>query len=377
MNLKKISLYQYRNIEFGELSPCDRINVIYGDNAQGKTNIIEAIWLFSGNNSFRGSRFQEVLRFGKDKTELKILFEDSKREQKADITLLNVNGVLQKKIKLNEVDVKKELGGSFFCVVFSPIHLSLINDGPKARRKFLDISISQINPQYRDYMITYEKLLQQRNALLKGDYKNKAEMLEVWDMQIAKVGTILYLYRKDCVKKLSSLCKKYYSGISSNKESFDLVYSSTIYNRENDPEKYEDEAIKCYYDKLREVIEFDIKNGSTSVGIHRDDLLIYVNELEVKTFGSQGQQRSAVITLKLSEAHLIKKATGENPIMLLDDVMSELDEQRQAFLLNHLSDMQVFITCCDVSNIKRLEKGKVFYVEGGKIVEQQQNMEGL
>lgn len=373
MNLTSLTLNSYRNINQISISPSDFINVIYGDNAQGKTNIIEAIWLFTGNASFRGARYQEMISFNKKKAGIEIRFKDEKREQKASILLLN-EGSLTKRIRLNNVEVKRfsELTGNFFAVVFSPTHLSLVTDGPKNRRNFLDAAISQIKPQYKEYLSTYEKLLSQRNSLLKSNFSNLEQQLDIWNIQIAKAGTIISIYRNDYIKKLTEICKKYYKGLSSQKEEFDIKYISTIYDNIDEITSYNDAAIDIYYQKLKQNFEVDIKNGFTTSGIQRDDIELLVNKLEVKTYGSQGQQRSSVITLKLGEANLLKKVTGENPIMLLDDVMSELDEKRQDYILNHVADMQVFITCCDKENIKKLKKGKVFKIEDGSVIEKEE-----
>lgn len=373
MNLTSLTLNSYRNINQISISPSDFINVIYGDNAQGKTNIIEAIWLFTGNASFRGARYQEMISFNKKKAGIEIRFKDEKREQKASIVLLN-EGSLTKRIRLNNVEVKRfsELTGNFFAVVFSPTHLSLVTDGPKNRRNFLDAAISQIKPQYKEYLSTYEKLLSQRNSLLKSNFSNLEQQLDIWNIQIAKAGTIISIYRNDYIKKLTEICKKYYKGLSSQKEEFDIKYISTIYDNIDEITSYNDAAIDIYYQKLKQNFEVDIKNGFTTSGIQRDDIELLVNKLEVKTYGSQGQQRSSVITLKLGEANLLKKVTGENPVMLLDDVMSELDEKRQDYILNHVADMQVFITCCDKENIKKLKKGKVYKIEGGSVIEKEE-----
>lgn len=373
MNLTSLTLNSYRNINQISISPSDFINVIYGDNAQGKTNIIEAIWLFTGNASFRGARYQEMISFNKKKAGIEIRFKDEKREKKASIVLLN-EGSLTKRIRLNNVEVKRfsELTGNFFAVVFSPTHLSLVTDGPKNRRNFLDAAISQIKPQYKEYLSTYEKLLSQRNSLLKSNFSNLEQQLDIWNIQIAKAGTIISIYRNDYIKKLTEICKKYYKGLSSQKEEFDIKYISTIYDNIDEITSYNDAAIDIYYQKLKQNFEVDIKNGFTTSGIQRDDIELLVNKLEVKTYGSQGQQRSSVITLKLGEANLLKKVTGENPVMLLDDVMSELDEKRQDYILNHVADMQVFITCCDKENIKKLKKGKVFKIEDGSVIEKEE-----
>ncbi|MEG0895709.1 MAG: DNA replication and repair protein RecF, partial [Oscillospiraceae bacterium] len=294
-----------------------------------------------------------------DFSKLNLNFYDKKREQTAEIILSE-----KRKIKLNGVNLSSfsELNGNFYSVIFSPTHLSLIKEGPKNRRKFLDIAISQINLKYKDYISTYEKLISQRNAILKS---KDTSYIEIFDEQISKIGTIITIYRNDYIKKLKSFADVYYSGISLQKEKLNIKYISSVFDE--DIFSYEEKYIELYKKKLSDNIFSDIEKGSTTIGIHRDDLDILIDNISVKTYGSQGQQRSAVITLKLSEAALLKKITGENPVMLLDDVMSELDKTRQEYILNRVKDMQVFITCCDYSNIQGLEKGKIFYIKKGSL----------
>lgn len=370
MKITNLQLRCFRNITALDLAPCPFINVIYGDNAQGKTNLMEAIWLFSGNNSFRGAKQNELIQFDHHNSLLSLQFEDSERLQKAEIELFSVN--TKKKIKLNNVEMKgfSELSGNFLCVVFSPTHLSLVKDGPKNRRRFLDIAISQIKPQYKNYLASYEKLIEQRNALVKTAFRNTnlQSEIDVWDVQLAKIGTIITIYRNDYLKKLVGIAKKLYKGISSQKEELSLCYSSTVYENSQEIKIYDENSVNAYYQKLKRSFETDTKQGFTTCGIHRDDLEIYIDGRSIKTYGSQGQQRSSVITLKLSEARLLFKITNENPIILLDDVMSELDESRQDFILNHVKDMQVFITCCDINNTMKLSKGRIFKISKGQIV---------
>ncbi len=373
MKLNEIELINYRNISHMDVKPCPGINVIYGDNAQGKTNLIEAIWLFTGNSSFRGAKTGELIRFDQTDTRLSVSFSDREREQKASIQL---NGASKKKILLNGMVCKTaaDLNGSFYSVVFSPAHLSFIKDGPKNRRKFIDIAISQIKPQYKNYLCQYEKLVDQRNALLKNasQYRDLEQNMEIWDRQMAKTGTIISIYRGDYVKKLQIIAKTVYEGLSAQRETFEIGYLSTVFENLPEVTAYEDRWVELYYQKLRESFPTDLRQGFTSVGIHRDDLEVFIDGKSARTYGSQGQQRSSVITLKLAEASLLKKVTGEDPVMLLDDVMSELDESRQDYILNHLKNMQVFITCCDVSNAARLQSGKIFRIEAGSLAEETQ-----
>lgn len=375
MKLHEIELANFRNIASLTLLPGGGINVIYGDNAQGKTNLMEAVWLFTGNSSFRGAKTGELIRFEQEESRLAIRFSDRQREQKASLALGTANGSLRRKILLNGVELKTaaELNGSFYAVVFSPSHLSLIQDGPKYRRRFLDIAIAEIKPQYETHLTQYEKLVEQRNALLKNAclYPDLEANIDVWDLQLARAGTILSLYRGDYVRRLRSIAAEIYQGLSSARERFDVRYESTVFGGEIDAvTAYEERWVDAYYNRLKAEFSADVKQGFTGLGPHRDDLELLVDGIPVKTYGSQGQQRSSVIALKLSEAKLLQKVTGEDPVMLLDDVMSELDVSRQSYILNHLKGMQVFITCCDPSNAMRLETGRIFRMEQGRLLEE-------
>lgn len=375
LKLNEIELFNYRNISHIKLTPCDNINVIYGDNAQGKTNLVEAIWLFTGNQSFRGSKTGELIQFGEEAARLHISFSDREREQKAELAIGD-----RRKIVLNHVDLKtlSDLNGNFYAVVFSPAHLSFIKDGPKNRRRFIDIAISQLKPQYKNYLGMYEKLVEQRNALLKNAnrYTDLEQNIDVWDLQLAKAGTVISIYRNDYIKKLHTIAEKVYEGLSAQREKFSIQYVSTIYDSIEEVTVYDETHVQAYYDKLKKSYQNDLKQGFTTLGIHRDDLEVLIDGHSVRTYGSQGQQRSSVITLKLSEANLLKRVTGENPIMLLDDVMSELDVSRQDYILNHLKGMQVFITCCDVSNTLQLEMGSIFHIAQGALSKQTDRIGG-
>lgn len=372
MKLNRLELSHYRNIESLELCPCDGINILYGDNAQGKTNLVEAVWLFTGNPSFRGGKLRELTRFGEDEARLKIRFEDREREQEAELWIDGAAG--RKKALLNRVECRTagDLNGAFYAVVFSPAHLSFVKEGPKNRRHFLDIAISQIKLPYRNYLLQYEKLLDQRNALLRNasKYRNLEQNIEVWDLQLAKAGTILSIFRYDYIKKLQTLSARIYEGLSRRKESLGLRYLSTVFEGTEEPTAYDTATVEQYCRKLKESFQSDLHQGFTGIGPHRDDLEVEIDGRSARVYGSQGQQRSSVIALKLAEAHLLKKAVGEDPVMLLDDVMSELDVSRQDYILNHLKGMQVFLTCCDISNTMKLREGKVFHVEGGHLREE-------
>lgn len=368
MQVESLTTENFRNLQNDTVFFSEKMNVIFGDNAQGKTNLIEAIWLFSGAKSFRGAKDSEMISFEKEITGLKMTFSDREREQVAEIRFGRGD---KKKILLNQVPLesRSKMAGAFYAVIFSPSHLSIISEGPKNRRRFLDDAISQINPQYAGYLRQYEKVLLQRNTLLKDCFRfpDLKETIELWDSQLARLGTILTIYRNDYVKKLNLVATKIYSGLSQKKERFSISYQSTIFEKENFANAYNNEVISAYYQSLSKHLDGDIKLGQTGVGIQRDDLDVLINGKSVKIYGSQGQKRSSALTLKLAEAVLLQNITKEAPVILLDDVMSELDAHRQDYILNHVKNSQVFITCCDISNTLRLKEGKIFQVEAGKV----------
>lgn len=367
MRITQLEITDFRNLAQVAIEPGEGVNIIYGANAQGKTNLLEAIWLCSGNRSFRGAREREMTRFGSKMFHIRMRFADRERTQLISYD----SGGDKRKLQLNRMTLRSpsELTGEFTCVVFHPEDLSLVKDGPADRRNFLDIAISQIKPVYGRYILQYNGLLEQRNALLKQIHRTGSgrEMLSVWDEQLARIGTAVSILRQDYLQKLSVLSKGVYGGFTGNRETFSLEYESSVY-RDGLPEAvYSEELIDCYRKALASHLEEDIRLHYTSVGVQRDDLEILVNGISARAYGSQGQQRSCAIALKIGEAMLLKGITGENPVILLDDVMSELDPGRQDYLLNRIQGFQVFITCCDTAWASQLADGKIFEVSGGQV----------
>ena len=362
MKVNALEAENFRNFSALRFEAGDGIHVIYGDNAQGKTNLMEALWLFTGNRSFRGAKESEMIAIGQNYAKLELYFEDSEREQTAGLMLGE-----RKKHHLNRVPVKtpSEFSGRFPAVVFSPADLTFVKDGPEKRRRFLDMAISQLKPVYQNYLNQYSRVLLQKNTLLKDLYRHPSlrPTIELWDLQLAKIGTILTSFRMDYLKKLGVFAGRIYEGLSQGKEEVQYQYRSTVFPEEI--EGYTDASIEQYYQALCAAVEDDSKTGFTSVGVHRDDIEVLLDHLPVRQFGSQGQQRSCVLALKLAESRLLSYVTGETPIMLLDDVMSELDTRRQDYILNHLENQQVFITCCDISNTLRLKSGMIYKMENG------------
>ncbi len=364
MHIKKIKIENFRNIEFMEIEPDNEINVIYGQNGQGKTNLLEAIWLFTGCKSFRNSKDNELVQFNEDNSKISIEYETEVRENKASVfiekkRMASFNGV--------NLSSPRELIGKYYSVVFSPVHLSLIKDGPLNRRKFIDTAISQIDNMYAKKLMYFNHLIKQKNALLKNAAENPSllDTLDIWDEKIAFSGAEIIKDRIEYIKKLQNEATEIYRGISGEKEELSIKYLSNVpYEGE------EKESIaRIYFEKMKKNRPNDLYLKNTTSGPHRDDIEILINCISARKYGSQGQQRSASLALKLGEAEIIKNLKDEYPIILLDDVMSELDSTRQNYILNKMTGKQVFITCCEKETGLKLCAGKVIKIEKGKAID--------
>ncbi len=355
MEAKKLTGELFRNLLPFEVEFCEEMNVIYGDNAQGKTNLIEALWLFTGAKSFRTGKDSEMVAFGAERAKLSLDFVSGGVEREAKLIITNR--------RTAELDTKKLkspslLAGNFCATVFSPVDLQIVKEGPSLRRKFIDLAIYQLYSTYGSVLKEYTRAVTQRNTLLKsmeGRLQN-TEMLDVFEAEIATLGEKIIDYRIKYCQKVTENAADIYSELSSFREELSILYLPSC--------PPEDMAERLYNSRRT-----DIFSGITSVGPHRDDLDFKINGISARSYGSQGQQRSVALSLKLAESRTLKDITGEQPVAILDDVMSELDPDRQAFILNHIKDWQVFITCCDPTNVKPLKEGKVFTVVGGKIKE--------
>lgn len=372
MHVLRLATQNFRNLADGELFPCESVNVIYGDNAQGKTNLLEALWLFTGGHSFRGAKDAELPRLDLEKggnfpaASLALDFYSEEREQKAVLNIENgrrnsiINGVKKK--------TGSALIGKVCAVIFSPEHLLLVKEGPARRRGFLDGALCQLKPSYAGLLSVYNRSLLQRNALLKDltRFPELEDTLEVWNQRLARLGAQVLTERVGYVGKIAPRVEEIYRGISKEREKIEIQYSPSVkFPVENFSEA---EAEQAFLQELKRTERSDIRSGFTSAGPHRDDLEIILDGISARAYGSQGQQRSAVLALKLAEADALSQISGETPIVLLDDVMSELDQSRQDYLLNHLHGRQVFITCCSPETVSRMETGKRFRVEAGNAV---------
>ncbi len=364
MKVTSLEYKNYRNLEDGFIVPCEGVNVIYGDNAQGKTNLLEALWLFCGGHSFRSSRDNEAIKWDADFARIDLKFYGQEREQTAGIIISGK----RKLVSINGVEKKSgsALIEKFCAVVFSPEHLNLIKRGPNERRRFIDSAICRERLKNAVILSKYNRMLVQRNALLKDIMRKPylEDTLEVWDNQLIKYGAALVKKRLEYVNTLSETASKFHDGISKGSEKLQIKYISTENAEANDALE---EIEKKFSEKTIQSRKNDIKLGVTLCGPHRDDIEILINGKNAKSFASQGQQRSAVLSLKLAEAAILREKMGEEPVILLDDVLSELDTSRQDFLLNELKGCQVFITCCEPSNKEQLKEGRIFHVKNGKI----------
>lgn len=368
MIFKKIELANFRNIEALSLCPGEKVNIICGENAQGKTNLMEALWLFTGAKSFRQTKDSEFIKFGEEKALLKADFFAEGREQNAEISFSP-----QKSLKKNGIDIKTsaEYAGTVGGVVFSPGQMNLFRDGPKERRRLMDTSLCQLYPKYLSVLADYKKVVDQRNAVLKDSryHNGLADMIGVYDEQLARLGGFIIRTRVNYCESLNRKAAVIYEGMSAGRENFAAEYKTTVLAENEHAEGGVSTAewAQLFYDKLCETRKTDLEHGSTSIGPHRDDIEVTLDSLPVRAFGSQGQQRSCILSLKLGEAKLLGEAMGEPPLILLDDVMSELDGIRREYILNSIGESQIFLTCCDKELFSGLAEGRVFSMQGGKI----------
>lgn len=374
----KLTAQNFRNLREVDFEPCENVNVLYGNNAQGKTNLIEALWLFSGVRSFRGSKDSEFIGFGENSAKLSLDFSSRGTDNNA---LINFSE--HKSCELNEIksDSVSSLAGSFCEVVFSPDHLNLVKQGPMQRRKFIDSAITEIMPRHAASISEYTKLLKQRNALLKDipTHSGLLDTLPVWDEKLIKIGAFIIFTRLRYLARMTPKAAEIYNGIAANAdngqlaEELEISYetpSATQYPKDiSDASSALPEIREKLSKEFTASLNQDLDCGYTKCGPHHDDLKISIGGIDARIYGSQGQQRSAVLAMKLSEAKVLRETIGEPPVLLLDDVMSELDPGRQNYILNNIGGCQVFITCCEPSGLDALDGGKIFKVEKGTITE--------
>ena len=357
MIIKSIELENFRNYKNLNLEFDNGVNILYGDNAQGKTNILEAIYVSATTKSHKGSKDKEIINFESEEAHIKTYLDKEGLERRVDMHLRKSKS---KGIAIDTVRLKKaaELLGLLNVVFFSPEDLSIIKDAPAQRRRFVDMELCQLDQSYLYDLNQYNKIIAQRNKLLKDISFNPElkDMLNIWDMQIISYGTKIIERRSLFVEQLNEIIKDIHKRLSGDKE--DIVIEYSPYVDKDDFEKM-----------LKSSREKDIKLKSTSVGPHKDDFIFIVNGIDVRTYGSQGQQRTAALSLKLSEIELVKKIANDKPVLLLDDVLSELDSNRQNQLLNNIGDIQTIITCTGLEDFvnDRIKINKIFRVENGVV----------
>lgn len=359
MIVKRVELSNFRNYELLKLDLDKKTNILYGNNAQGKTNVLESIYVCSTTKSHRSNKDAELIKLDSDEAHIKLFIEKNNREQRIDIHLRRNK---TKGIAINGIPIKKasELFGVFNVVIFSPEDLEIIKKGPAERRKFIDMELCQLDKIYVYNLTNYNKIIIQRNKLLKDIYfrPELKQTLEVWDNQLAEYGSKIIKRREKFIKEINNIIKPIHKKLTGGVEDINIVY-----NKNCDAE----DLLKI----LKENRERDIKYKSTSVGPHKDDILFFHKDKNIRIYGSQGQQRTVALSLKLAEIELVKTLINDLPVLLLDDVLSELDSDRQNHLLKNLDNIQTVITCTGLDEFieNRFKINKVFQVTDGNIEE--------
>ncbi len=359
MIIKSIELCNFRNYEREEFHFNEETNVLYGDNAQGKTNVLEAVFLGGTTKSHKGSRDSDMIKEGQKEAHIRYYVEKKGCTYKVEIHMKRGK---TKGIAIDGIPIasSKELIGLCNIIFFSPEDLGIIKDGPEQRRRFMDMELCQIDKAYLYYLTQYKKILKQRNALLK-QIQQKPELkdtLEIWDSQLTETGKKIIEIRENFVKEVGKITKKKHESLTGGKENIEVKYKPNCSAEE-------------FSGRLFMEGERDIYLGTTTVGPHRDDILFFINNQEVKVYGSQGQKRTAALALKMAEIEIVENRTGEKPVLLLDDVLSELDRNRQNYLLENIKGLQTIITCTGLEEF--VEKGininQKFEIVNGKIKE--------
>ena len=360
MYITEVSLQNFRNLAQLKIEPSEGINVIYGSNAQGKTNFLESLYFCAMGRSLRGKSDQQLIRFEEEESHIRMLVQRKQRYDRIDVHLKKDE---KKGIAVNGLPVRKlgDLFGTLYAVIFSPEDLSLVKDGPEERRRFLDMELCQLSKVYYYDLQQYYRILKQRNNLLKEIQKKPQlqETLFVWDDQLAEYGERIIAARKRFLIRLDEIAAEKLSQLTGGRDHLQTIYKPNC-----------EEGMLA--EKLRKNIDRDIYFGSTQSGPHKDDILFSIDGREVKVYGSQGQQRTTALAARLAEIDLIREETGEEPVLLLDDVFSELDENRQKFLLQSIEGLQAFVTCTGIEDSvkKYISKDNLFYVENGVITPQ-------
>ena len=357
LKLKNFRNYDLLNVEFDGST-----NIFYGDDAQGKTNILEGVYLSGTTKSHRGTKDRDLIRFGQDEAHIETVIEKNGVPWQIDMHLKKNS---PKGIAINKMPIRKasELFGIVNLVFFSPEDLNIIKNGPAERRRFIDLELSQLDKVYLNNLSNYNRIVNQRNHLLKelsfGGKKDLSDTLEIWELQMVQYGERLIARRKEFVEQINGIIAKIHQRLTGGKESLKIIYEPST-------------GDLPFEQALNRYRERDLRMKSTTVGPHRDDIGFLIGDMDIRKYGSQGQQRTAALSLKLSEIELVKLATHDTPILLLDDVLSELDKHRQNYLLDSIHDIQTLITCTGVEDFvnHRFSINKVFHVQNGQVTKE-------
>ena len=359
MYIKEIELKDFRNYKELRTSFSKNVNIFLGNNAQGKTNLLEGIYLNAMAKSFKTTKDKELIRFGEEFCKIKTIafFDDDEHSTEIVINKEGKKGVKLDGVKINRTS---ELLERIFIIIFSPEDLKIVKDEPEKRRKFIDRELCQIKPGYYNDLNNYKRVLKQRNTYLKEEMI-ETSILDIWDHELARYGSKVIARRNEFIKRINEISKEIHKNISGGKENLELNYEPNI--------SFSSELESDFYEIISSNRNDDIRNRTTGRGPHKDDLKISADGIDLRKYGSQGQQRTAALSLKLSEIKLIEEEMGEKPILLLDDVLSELDNDRQNFLIHSLGGNQLFITTTDISGkvARQLPEGKVFKITAGQI----------
>lgn len=360
MKIKSLKLKNFRNYDILKLGFDDATNIFYGDNAQGKTNILESIYISGTTKSHRSTKDKDLIQFENEESHIETIVEKNGMNYQIDMHLKKNS---PKGIAVNRIPIKKasELFGIINIVFFSPEDLNIIKNGPSERRRFIDLELSQLNKIYLNNLSNYNRIVNQRNRLLKdiAHQKNLMETLEIWDMQLVQYGTKIIEQRTKFVNDINKIISFIHKKLTGNKEEIKIIYEPS-------------NGHLTLEQALKKNREKDIRVKSTSAGPHRDDISFMVGNIDIRKFGSQGQQRTAALSLKLSEIELVKQSIHDTPILLLDDVLSELDKHRQNYLLDSIHDIQTLITCTGVDEFvnHRFSINKIFHVQNGQVAKE-------
>lgn len=359
MIVKKIELENFRNYKSLDLELDPNKNILYGNNAQGKTNILEAIYICSTTKSHRSNKDIELIKFDEREAHIKIFLEKKEKEHRIDVHLRKNK---TKGIAVNGIPIKRasELFGIFNVIFFAPEDLNIIKNGPSERRRFMDLELCQLDKMYVNNLINYNKVLNQRNRLLKDISFNPKleETLDVWDEQLVLYGKEIIKKREEFIKQISKIIKPIHEDLTNKEEAIKIDYQKNT-------------EVKNFEKNLKRNRSNDLKHKNTSVGPHRDDILFFNKDINIRTYGSQGQKRTIALSLKLAEIELVKKVINDTPVLLLDDVLSELDSDRQNHLLERLNDIQTIITCTGLDEFveNSFNIDRIFKVDNAKVTE--------